>query len=129
MPKAGGEVSANQLALWYLAASVLFILALKGLSRPCRRERGNLFGVIAMAIAVLVTLAITRRSRSSSRHGDRRHGRGVRRAARANDADAESWSRRCIRWWAWRRVLIAVAVVNNPGAFGEPTRCRAATAS
>ena len=49
-------MSANQLALWYLAASVLFILALKGLSSPVSARRGNFFGMIGMAIAVLVTL-------------------------------------------------------------------------
>src|SRR6266542_4408657 len=53
-------MSANLLALWYLAASVLFILALKGLSSPVSARRGNLFGMIGMAIAVLVTLAITK---------------------------------------------------------------------
>src|SRR6266699_1482681 len=53
-------MSANLLALWYLAASVLFILALKGLSSPVSARRGNLFDMIGMAIAVLVTLAITK---------------------------------------------------------------------
>jgi NAD(P) transhydrogenase subunit beta len=53
-------MSANLLALWYLAASVLFILALKGLSSPVSARRGNLFGMVGMAIAVLVTLAITK---------------------------------------------------------------------
>jgi NAD(P) transhydrogenase subunit beta len=48
-------MTANQLALWYLAASVLFILALKGLSHPESARRGNLFGMVGMAIAVLVT--------------------------------------------------------------------------
>jgi NAD(P) transhydrogenase subunit beta len=49
-------MSANQVALWYLVASVLFILALKGLSHPESARRGNLFGMIGMAIAVLTTL-------------------------------------------------------------------------
>src|SRR5882757_2087529 len=51
-------MSANQLALWYLVAAVSFILALKGLSSPHTARRGNLFGMIGMAIAVLVTLAL-----------------------------------------------------------------------
>src|SRR5215470_10582211 len=51
-------MSANQLALWYLVAAVSFILALKGLSSPKSARRGNLYGVIGMAIAVLVTLAL-----------------------------------------------------------------------
>jgi proton-translocating NAD(P)+ transhydrogenase subunit beta len=51
-------MSANQVALWYLVAAVSFILALKGLSHPTSARRGNLYGVIGMAIAVLVTLAL-----------------------------------------------------------------------
>jgi NAD(P) transhydrogenase subunit beta len=51
-------MSANQLALWYLVAAVSFILALKGLSSPHTARRGNLFGMVGMAIAVLVTLAL-----------------------------------------------------------------------
>src|SRR5690349_7635161 len=51
-------MSANQLALWYLVAAVSFILALKGLSSPPTARRGNLYGMIGMAIAVLVTLAL-----------------------------------------------------------------------
>jgi H+-translocating NAD(P) transhydrogenase subunit beta len=52
------RMSANQLALWYLVASISFILALKGLSSPYTARRGNLFGMVGMAIAVLVTLAL-----------------------------------------------------------------------
>jgi proton-translocating NAD(P)+ transhydrogenase subunit beta len=51
-------MSANQVALWYLVAAVSFILALKGLSHPTSARRGNLYGVVGMAIAVLVTLAL-----------------------------------------------------------------------
>jgi NAD(P) transhydrogenase subunit beta len=51
-------MSANQVALWYLVASVFFILALKGLSHPTTARRGNLLGIVGMAIAVVVTLAI-----------------------------------------------------------------------
>jgi H+-translocating NAD(P) transhydrogenase subunit beta len=53
-------MSSNQVALLYLAASVLFILALKGLSHPLSARKGNRFGIIGMVIAVAVTLAITR---------------------------------------------------------------------
>ena len=49
-------MSANAVALSYLAAAVLFILALKGLSNPESARRGNLFGMIGMALAVFVTL-------------------------------------------------------------------------
>jgi NAD(P) transhydrogenase subunit beta len=51
-------MSADQVALWYLVASVCFILALKGLSHPSTARRGNLFGIVGMAIAVIVTLAL-----------------------------------------------------------------------
>jgi H+-translocating NAD(P) transhydrogenase subunit beta len=52
-------LSINQVALLYLAASILFILALKGLSSPLSSRRGNLFGMIGMGIAVLTTLTLT----------------------------------------------------------------------
>jgi NAD(P) transhydrogenase subunit beta len=41
----------------YLAAGVLFILALRGLSSPISSRRGNRFGMAGMAIAVITTLA------------------------------------------------------------------------
>ena len=49
-------MSSNQLALWYLVAAVSFILALKGLSSPHTARRGNVFGIVGMAIAVLATI-------------------------------------------------------------------------
>jgi len=52
-------MSANLVALAYLVASVFFILALKGLSSPESARRGNLFGMIGMAIAVATTLTLT----------------------------------------------------------------------
>ncbi|TAJ76604.1 MAG: NAD(P)(+) transhydrogenase (Re/Si-specific) subunit beta [Gallionellaceae bacterium] len=52
-------MSANSVALAYLVAAVLFILTLKGLSSPVTARRGNLFGMIGMAIAVLTTLSVT----------------------------------------------------------------------
>lgn len=53
-------MSANLVALAYLIASVFFILALKGLSSPITARRGNLFGMVGMAIAVFTTLTITK---------------------------------------------------------------------
>ncbi len=44
-------------ALLYLVAGALFILALRGLSNPETSRRGNMLGMIGMAIAVLTTLA------------------------------------------------------------------------
>ncbi|MGZ0019746.1 NAD(P)(+) transhydrogenase (Re/Si-specific) subunit beta [Nitrosomonas sp. wSCUT-2] len=52
-------MSANMVALAYLVASVFFILALKGLSSPESARRGNLFGIVGMAIAVATTLTLT----------------------------------------------------------------------
>ena len=52
-------MSANSVALAYLAAAILFILALKGLSSPVTARRGNVFGMMGMAIAVLTTLTLT----------------------------------------------------------------------
>src|SRR5512139_4111386 len=49
-------MSPNLVALLYLVAGVLFILALRGLSSPDSSRRGNQFGMIGMTIAVLTTL-------------------------------------------------------------------------
>jgi len=43
-------------ALAYLVAGVCFILALRGLSSPVTSQRGNRFGIVGMAIAVVTTL-------------------------------------------------------------------------
>src|SRR5512144_47857 len=40
----------------YIAATILFILCLGGLSNPETSRRGNLYGIIGMAIAVLATV-------------------------------------------------------------------------
>ena len=48
-------MSPNLVALAYLVASVFFILALKGLSSPVTARKGNLFGMVGMAIAVLTS--------------------------------------------------------------------------
>jgi NAD(P) transhydrogenase subunit beta len=50
-------VNANLAAVLYLVAGILFILALRGLSNPASSRRGNLFGMVGMAIAILTTLA------------------------------------------------------------------------
>ena len=50
-------MNADVTALCYLAAGVLFILALRGLSNPETSRRGNLLGMIGMAIAIVTTLA------------------------------------------------------------------------
>ncbi len=43
----------------YLIASVLFILALRGLSSPETARQGNIFGIVGMVIAIATTLADT----------------------------------------------------------------------
>ncbi len=45
-------------ALLYLAASVCFIMALRGLSSPETSRQGNLYGMVGMAIAIGTTLAL-----------------------------------------------------------------------
>jgi NAD(P) transhydrogenase subunit beta len=50
-------MNANLVAILYLVSGVLFILALRGLSSPESSRRGNLFGMIGMAIAIVTTLA------------------------------------------------------------------------
>src|SRR5229473_2310258 len=50
-------MNADLVALLYLVAGVLFILALRGLSSPETSRRGNLFGMVGMAIAIVTTLA------------------------------------------------------------------------
>ncbi|HEX5998442.1 MAG TPA: NAD(P)(+) transhydrogenase (Re/Si-specific) subunit beta [Hyphomicrobiaceae bacterium] len=50
-------MSPNLIALLYLAAAVLFIMALRGLSSPETSRQGNMYGMAGMAIAILTTLA------------------------------------------------------------------------
>ena len=49
-------MSRNLIDLAYLVAAVMFILGLKGMTRPKTAVRGNLYGAIGMLIAVVVTL-------------------------------------------------------------------------
>jgi len=51
-------LSMNVVILLYLVASVFFIQALKGLSHPTTSRRGNAFGMIGMAIAIVTTVAL-----------------------------------------------------------------------
>ena len=51
-------MSMNLVTLLYLVASVCFIQALKGLSHPTTSIRGNLFGMVGMAIAIFTTGAL-----------------------------------------------------------------------
>lgn len=49
-------MSENTTALFYLIASVCFILSLKGLSSAKTSRQGNLYGMIGMTIAVFTTI-------------------------------------------------------------------------
>src|SRR5438270_499761 len=49
-------MSASLVAVAYVAAIILFILSLGGLSSPESSRRGNLYGMIGMTIAVLATV-------------------------------------------------------------------------
>ncbi len=51
-------LSLNVVTLFYLVASICFIQALKGLSHPTTSRRGNAFGMVGMAIAVITTAAL-----------------------------------------------------------------------
>jgi H+-translocating NAD(P) transhydrogenase subunit beta len=51
-------LSMNLVTLLYLVASICFIQALKGLSHPTTSRKGNLFGMVGMAIAVVTTIAL-----------------------------------------------------------------------
>ena len=46
----------NLVAVAYIAAAILFILSLGGLSNPETSRRGNLYGIVGMTIAVLATV-------------------------------------------------------------------------
>jgi NAD(P) transhydrogenase subunit beta len=113
-------MSANQLTLWYLVASVLFILALKGLSSPTTARRGNLFGMIGMAIAVLVTLAVVARGHidlilMAMLAGGALGALVARRVQMTQMPELVAAMHSLVGMAA---VLIAVAAVNNPVSFG-----------
>ena len=48
----------NIASLFYLLSSVFFVLAIRGLSAPDTANRGNLFGILGMVLAVATTLAM-----------------------------------------------------------------------
>ncbi|MCY7319743.1 MAG: NAD(P)(+) transhydrogenase (Re/Si-specific) subunit beta [Ramlibacter sp.] len=62
-------MSMNVATLLYLLASICFIQALKGLSHPTTSIRGNLFGMVGMAIAMLTTAAIIVETSGGSARG------------------------------------------------------------
>ena len=76
----------------YIIATILFILALGGLSNQETARRGNWYGIIGMTIALLATIlgVVTHTTTSAGGAGDRRHHRPYARASRADDADARA---------------------------------------
>ena len=52
-------MSGNLAALAYLVSGILFILTLRGLSSPATSRRGNVLGMVGMAIAIVTTLSVT----------------------------------------------------------------------
>ena len=60
-------MNANLSALLYLVAGVLFILSLRGLSSPASSRQGNFFGMIGMAIAVMMVANVKSAPRGTSR--------------------------------------------------------------
>ena len=73
-------MSMNVVTLLYLVASVCFIQSLKGLCHPTTSIRGNLFGMVGMAIAIA---------------DHRRADRAARPAARP-----WAWPGCCWAWWS-----------------------------
>mgnify|MGYP000016361139 CR=1 FL=1 len=63
-------MSMNLVTLLYLVASICFIQALKGLSHPTTSIRGNLFGMVGMAIAVVTTAALIVKLAEAAKGGD-----------------------------------------------------------
>jgi len=52
-------LSPDLAAILYTVSAVLFILALRGLSSPETSRRGNMFGMIGIAIAIVTTLLVS----------------------------------------------------------------------
>jgi NAD(P) transhydrogenase subunit beta len=111
-------MTANQVALLYLAASVLFILALKGLSHPTTARRGNAFGMAGMALAVLTTLLITNRIDLALIALVAGGAVGYMVAHRVEMTQMPELVAAMHSLVGLAAVLIAFAVVNNPVAFG-----------
>jgi NAD(P) transhydrogenase subunit beta len=113
-------MTANQLTLWYLIASICFILALKGLSHPETARRGIWFGIAGMTIAVLTTIAVVARGRMDLILIAMLVGGsiGVLVARRVQMTQMPELVAAMHSLVGMAAVLIAIAAVNNPSAFG-----------
>jgi NAD(P) transhydrogenase subunit beta len=110
-------MSPNLIAISYLVASVLFIFSLKGLSHPRTARRGNIFGILGMAIAVITTLAVTRRVDTALAMLAAGGVVGVLIAQRVQMTQMPELVAAMHSLVGLAAVLIAVAVVNEPQAF------------
>ena len=111
-------MSANLVALSYLVASVLFILALKGLSSPTSARRGNSFGIAGMTLAVLITLFMTKSvllTLGALAVGGAIGWLVARRVQMTQMPELVAAMHSLVGLAA---ALIAIAVVNNPASFG-----------
>jgi NAD(P) transhydrogenase subunit beta len=110
----------NALTIYYLIASVLFILALKGLSHPDTARRGNWLGIAGMAIAMVFTLALVGKGGIgyivlAMMIGGAIGAVVARRVEMTQMPELVAAMHSLVGMAA---VLIAVAAVNNPAAFG-----------
>jgi len=111
-------MSANLVALSYLVASVLFILSLKGLSHPHTARRGNVFGMVGMTLAVLTTFSVTRRIDLVIGMLAAGGVVGVIVAKRVQMTQMPELVAAMHSLVGMAAVLIAVAVIQDPAAFG-----------
>jgi H+-translocating NAD(P) transhydrogenase subunit beta len=108
----------NAVALLYLVASVFFILALKGLSHPLSARQGNRFGIVGMLLAVLTTFAVTQRLDLAIGALIVGGAIGYVVAKRVEMTQMPELVAAMHSLVGLAAVLIAIAVVNNPSAFG-----------
>jgi NAD(P) transhydrogenase subunit beta len=111
-------MSANQTAILYLAASVLFILSLKGLSHPLSARRGNVFGMVGMTIAIVTTLAMTERVDVALAMMVVGGLIGIVAAKRVQMTSMPELVAAMHSLVGLAAVLIAAAILNDPKAFG-----------
>ena len=113
-------MTANLLTLWYLIASVFFILALKGLSGPESARRGNAFGIAGMVIAILFTLAIVKNFSLIVLGIAIGATIGTLVARRVQMTQMPELVAAMHSLVGMAAVLIAIAAVNNPASFNVP---------
>ncbi len=108
----------NLIAIAYLIASIFFILSLRGLSSPLSARRGNLFGVIGMAIAIVATLTMTKNWELIILAVAIGGTIGTIVARRIEMTQMPELVAAMHSLVGLAAVLIAISAVNNPNAFG-----------